>query len=220
MKPTAFQRNNFSVFATTPSISSRFPAYAPASASILFPAFRFAAERRDFPSAMRLRAHALPPYCFSTIAVAYLFLVRSMARTLLWIVVSVAGLVGALILWAHTLPYSGAGGTPWVDFTPDYVPPLLVIPVLIVAYIAVLIRRASPRVWLLCIIASVIPCVAALPSCIQHLHRAALQAGPDRGEGSDPDFETSIAISTFTLSLIFAALLADIAIYGRVYRKT
>jgi len=25
------------------------PAYAPASASILFPGFRFAAERRDFP---------------------------------------------------------------------------------------------------------------------------------------------------------------------------
>ena len=29
------------------SISSRFPAYAPASPSILFPLFRFAAERRD-----------------------------------------------------------------------------------------------------------------------------------------------------------------------------
>jgi hypothetical protein len=28
-------------------ISSRTPAYAPASASILFPAFRFAAQRRD-----------------------------------------------------------------------------------------------------------------------------------------------------------------------------
>jgi hypothetical protein len=34
--------------------SSRCPAYAPASASILFPAFRFAAERRDFPSAITL----------------------------------------------------------------------------------------------------------------------------------------------------------------------
>ena len=151
---------------------------------------------------------------------AYLILVRSMARTLLWLVASVAGLVGALILWARNLPFSGAAGTPWVDFAPEYTLPLLVIPVVLIAYIALLIRRASPRVWLLCIIASVIPCVAALPSCIQHLHRAALQAGPDRGEGSDPDFETSIAISTFTLSLIFAALLADIAVYGRVYRKT
>ncbi len=47
-------RCNFSVFATTPWISSRFPAYAPASASILFPAFRFAAERRDSPSAITL----------------------------------------------------------------------------------------------------------------------------------------------------------------------
>ena len=37
-------------------ILSRCPAYAPASASILFPAFRFAAERRDFPSAIRVFA--------------------------------------------------------------------------------------------------------------------------------------------------------------------
>ena len=29
------------------------PTYAPASASILFPGFQFAAERRDFPSAIR-----------------------------------------------------------------------------------------------------------------------------------------------------------------------
>src|SRR5437763_1705192 len=43
-----------SVFFTTPWISSRFPAYAPASASILFPAFRFAAERRY--SLVRLRS--------------------------------------------------------------------------------------------------------------------------------------------------------------------
>jgi len=35
-------------------ILSRCPAYAPASASILFPAFRFAAGRRDFPSAITL----------------------------------------------------------------------------------------------------------------------------------------------------------------------
>src|SRR5437773_12488331 len=62
MKPTpkdfasrlAPLRDNLSVFATTPWISSRFPAYAPASASILFPAFRFAAERRDSPSAITL----------------------------------------------------------------------------------------------------------------------------------------------------------------------
>jgi hypothetical protein len=47
MKPTAPLRYNFSVFATTPWISSKYPAYAPASASILFPAFRFLAERRD-----------------------------------------------------------------------------------------------------------------------------------------------------------------------------
>lgn len=141
-------------------------------------------------------------------------------RTLIWIFVSVAGLAGALILWARNLPYSGAGGTPWVDFTPEYALPLLVIPVPVIAFIVLLIRRASSRVWLLCIIASVIPCVAALPSCIQHLHRAALQAGPARGEGSDPDFEISIAISTFTLSLLFVALLADIAMYGRIYRKT
>jgi hypothetical protein len=57
MKPTAPLRDKFSVFATTPWISSRCPAYAPASASILFPAFRFAAERRrDFPSAIRVFA--------------------------------------------------------------------------------------------------------------------------------------------------------------------
>ena len=56
-------RNTSSVFATTPSTSSRFPAYAPASASILFPAFRFAAERRD--SLVRLKLvrcpHSLAP---------------------------------------------------------------------------------------------------------------------------------------------------------------
>jgi hypothetical protein len=65
MKPTSVNimtrhaaplQSNFSVFATTPWISSRRPAYAPASASILFPAFRFAAERRDFPSAIRVSA--------------------------------------------------------------------------------------------------------------------------------------------------------------------
>jgi hypothetical protein len=55
-KPTAPTQGNFSVFATDPSTSSRCPAYAPASASILFPAFRFAAERRDFPSAIRVFA--------------------------------------------------------------------------------------------------------------------------------------------------------------------
>jgi hypothetical protein len=63
MKPTSVNentrqaaplRNKFSVFVTTPWISSRFPAYAPASASFLCPAFRFAAERRD--SLVRLRA--------------------------------------------------------------------------------------------------------------------------------------------------------------------
>jgi hypothetical protein len=43
----------FSMFATTPSISSRFPAYAPASASILFPLSLFAAKRRD--SLVRLK---------------------------------------------------------------------------------------------------------------------------------------------------------------------
>ena len=37
-----------SVFTKTES-----PAYAPASASILFPGFRFAAERRDFPRPTR-----------------------------------------------------------------------------------------------------------------------------------------------------------------------
>jgi len=35
-------------------ISSKFPAYAPASASILFPAVRVAAERRDSSSAITL----------------------------------------------------------------------------------------------------------------------------------------------------------------------
>ena len=39
MKPTAPLRGDFRVFATTPSISTRYPAYAPASASILFPGF-------------------------------------------------------------------------------------------------------------------------------------------------------------------------------------
>jgi hypothetical protein len=55
MKPTAPWRNKFSVFAATPWISSRCPAYAPASASILFPVSRCAAERRD--SLVRLRSH-------------------------------------------------------------------------------------------------------------------------------------------------------------------
>jgi hypothetical protein len=63
MKPTSVNintrqaaplRRNFSVFATTPWISSGCPAYAPASVSILFPAFRFAAERRG--SLVRLRS--------------------------------------------------------------------------------------------------------------------------------------------------------------------
>src|SRR5439155_3873597 len=77
MKPTTPLRDKFSVFATTPSTSSRCPAYAPASASILFPAFRFAAERRDFPSAIRVfalthsRRNVAQRY-----RVAYLFLVR------------------------------------------------------------------------------------------------------------------------------------------------
>jgi len=59
MKPTAPLRNTFRVFATTPSTSSRFPA------SLV----RFASSRSR-----------TPPYCFSTIAVAYLFLVRQRAR--------------------------------------------------------------------------------------------------------------------------------------------
>ena len=84
------------------SISSRFPAYAPASASILFPAFWFAAERRDSlvrvassrsrtgsfapaQSPLPVRLYRLPsgcpaavfrPYCLSAIPVAYLFLAR------------------------------------------------------------------------------------------------------------------------------------------------
>jgi hypothetical protein len=49
-----FPRAPFRVFATPPSTSSRFPAYAPASASILLPASWFAAKRRD--SLMRLRS--------------------------------------------------------------------------------------------------------------------------------------------------------------------
>jgi hypothetical protein len=143
-----------------------------------------------------------------------------MARTVLWIVASIAALLGALLLWARSLPDSGAIGMAWRDFTPDYSLPLIVFPLLAIAYFVLLIRRASPRVWLTCIIASVIPCVAALPSCIHYLHRAALQAAPDRIEGSDPDYQIAVALSTFTLSLIFAVLLADIAVYGRVYRKT
>lgn len=153
-------------------------------------------------------------------AVAYLFLVRSMARTVIWIVLSFAAFLGALLLWARTLPDSGAIGMAWRDFTPDYTLPFIVFPVVAIAYFVILIRRASARVWLACIIASVIPCVAALPSCVHYLHRAALQSGPDRIEGSDPDYQISVAVSTFTLSLIFAVLLADIAVYGRVYRKT
>jgi hypothetical protein len=92
--------------------------------------------------------------------------------------------------------------------------------VLAIVYLVFLIRRASARVWLVCIVASVIPCVAALPSYLHYRHEAALQARPTRYEGSDPEYQNSVAISTLTLSLIFAALLADIAIYGRVYRKT
>ena len=62
MKPTSVKRrtrglaaplrNNFSMFATTPATSSRFPAYAPASASILFPAF-------DLPQSGGIRVFAL-----------------------------------------------------------------------------------------------------------------------------------------------------------------
>jgi hypothetical protein len=55
MKPTAPFRNKFGVLAITPWISSRRPA-----SLVLF----------------GLRGHALPPYCFSALAVAYLFLVR------------------------------------------------------------------------------------------------------------------------------------------------
>src|SRR5436190_7667689 len=73
-------RNKSSVFATTPSTSFRFPAYAPASASILLAAFWFAARRRDSLVHFRLCTHALPPYCFSTIAVAELELVRALRR--------------------------------------------------------------------------------------------------------------------------------------------
>ena len=71
MKPTpkAFAsrlaplRGNFRVFATAPSTASRFPAYAPASASILFPGFglpqggvislvRFASSRSRTPAVL------------------------------------------------------------------------------------------------------------------------------------------------------------------------
>ena len=47
MKSRVPLRTEVSVFATTSWTSSRFPAYAPASASILLPAFCFAALRRD-----------------------------------------------------------------------------------------------------------------------------------------------------------------------------
>ncbi len=143
-----------------------------------------------------------------------------MARTLIWIATTVGVFVAAILLWARSLSYSGAIGTPWADFTPDRTLPLLVFPLLLIVYIALLIRRASPRLWLLGIIASLVPLLAALPSCFYYLHRATIEAGPNRGEGSDPDFQTSVAVSIFTLSLIFAALLANIAVYGRVYRKT
>ena len=62
MKPTpkAFAsrlaplRGNLGLFATTPWISSRFPAYAPASASILFPAFDL--PQSGVASLVRLRS--------------------------------------------------------------------------------------------------------------------------------------------------------------------
>ena len=142
-----------------------------------------------------------------------------MSRTVIWIAVTVSLFIAAIFLWVRHLSYSGAIGSPWIDFTPDWTLPLVAFPVLLIVYIALLIRRASPRLWLLGIIGSVIPCLAALPSCFFYLHHAAMEAASNRGEGSDPDFQTAVALSTFTLSLILAALLANMAVYGRIYRK-
>jgi hypothetical protein len=143
-----------------------------------------------------------------------------MRRTVIWAVATVALFVVALFLWTRSLPSSGAAGTPWAEFTPERTTPLLAFPVLLIIYVALLIRSAPRWLWHLCLIASLTPVLTALPSYFYYLHRAALQAGPTAGEGSDPDFETSTGVSTLVLGFIFAALLANVAVYGRRYRKT
>src|SRR5437016_6910366 len=75
MKPTSRLRYNFSVFATTPSTSSRCPAilvrlklvrcpHSLAPTSLLYLLCHLA--QRSIHG-----AHTLPPYCCSTLAVAY-----------------------------------------------------------------------------------------------------------------------------------------------------
>jgi hypothetical protein len=140
------------------------------------------------------------------------------ARPFIWAAIIGALFLTAMFLWIRSLPYSGAAGTPWEDFTPDYLSLQLIFPFLFVCYVTLLIRRASHVAWLLCLVGSVVPSIAALHAYFSYLHRAAVEARI-AAEGSDPDFTRSVGLSSLMLGLILTALLAAIALYGGLYRE-
>lgn len=140
-------------------------------------------------------------------------------RTVIWILLSTVAFFGAMWLFLHPLPSSGAIGYLWLEFAPDRTLPMLLIfaaPFLFCCLLLAL--RATANVWFLTLTASSLPIIAALLPCAYYLRRADWQ-WLHGDEGSDVSFQIAIAKHIFLLSLILSALLVDMAVYGYFGRQ-